>query len=43
MLKFDKAIIFSPVPKSNLSVNLSIKTYGWEVLLFWVHKYSIHF
>ena len=34
MLRFDKAIIFSPRLKSNLSVYLSIKTCGSEVLLF---------
>ena len=34
MLRFDKAIIFSPLLKSNLSVKLSIKTCGSEVLLF---------
>ena len=34
MLRFDKAIIFSPLLKSNLSVSLSIKTCGLEVLLF---------
>ena len=34
MLRFDKAIIFSPVLKSNLSVSLSSKTCGSEILLF---------
>ena len=34
MPRFDKAIIFSPLLKSNLSVNLSIKTRGSEVLVF---------
>ena len=33
MLRFNKAIIFSPLLKSNWSVNLSIKTYDSEVLL----------
>ena len=31
MLRFDKAIIFSPLLKSNLSVSLSIKMCGSEV------------
>ena len=34
MLRFDKAIIFSPLLKSNLSVSLSIKTCGPDVLLY---------
>ena len=34
MLRFDKAIIFSPRLKSNLSVSFSIKTCVSEVLLF---------
>ena len=32
--RFDKAILFSPLLKSDLSVSLSIKTCGSEVLLF---------
>ena len=34
MLRFDKAIIFSPSLKSNLSDSVGIKTCGSEVLLF---------
>ena len=34
MLRFDKAIIFSAILKSNLLVNFNIKTYGLDVLLF---------
>ena len=34
MLKFDKAIVFSPILKSNLLVSLSIKTCDSEFLLF---------
>ena len=34
MLRFDKAIFFLPLLKSNLSVSLSIKTCGSEVSLF---------
>ena len=34
MLRFDKAIIFSPLLKSKLSVNVRIKMSGSEVLLF---------
>ena len=34
MLRFDKAVIFSPLLKSNLSVSLSIKMCGSEFLLF---------
>ena len=34
MLRFGKAIFSSPILKSNLSVSLSIKTRGSEVLLF---------
>ena len=34
MLRFDKAILFSLILKSNLSVRLSIKTCVSEVLLF---------
>ena len=34
MLWFDKAIIFSPILKSNLLVSFNIKTYGLDVLLF---------
>ena len=34
MLRFDRAIIFSPILKSNLLVSLNIKTHGSEVLLF---------
>ena len=44
ILKYDKAILFLPLLKSNLSVSLSIKT--WALRSFtisWVHKYSIHF
>ena len=33
MQRFDKAIIFSPLLKSNLSVSLSIKMCGSEALL----------
>ena len=33
MLRFDKAIIFAPLLKSNLRVGLSIKTCVSEVLL----------
>ena len=44
MLRFDKAILFSPLFKSNVLVNVSIKTCGLEVsLFFWVHKCGIHF
>ena len=34
ILRFDRAILFSPLLESNLSVNLSIKTCGLEVWLF---------
>ena len=34
MLKFDKAIIFLALLKSNLSVSLSIKMCGSDALLF---------
>ena len=34
MLRFDKAIIYSPLVDSNLSVSFSIKIYGSEVFLF---------
>ena len=34
MLRFFKAILLSPLLQSNLSVNLSIKTCGLEVLIF---------
>ena len=34
MLRFDKAILFSSLLRSNLSVSLSIKIYGSEVSLF---------
>ena len=34
MLRFDKAIIFSPILKSNLLVSFNIKTCGLDVLLF---------
>ena len=34
MQRFDEAIIFSPLLKYNLSVSLSIKMRGSEVLLF---------
>ena len=43
MLRFDEAIVFSPILKSNLLVSLSVKTCDSEFLLFWVHKYSIYF
>ena len=43
MLQFDKETFFSPLLKTNLSVSLNIKTCGSEVVLFQVHKYSIHF
>ena len=50
MLRFDKAITFSPILKSNLLVTLSIKTCGLGVLLFSefinivsvFYKYSIY-
>ena len=34
MVRFDKAIIFPPILKSNILVSFHIKTYGSEVLLF---------
>ena len=34
MLRFDKAIVFSPNLKSNLLVNFNIKTCSLDVLLF---------
>ena len=34
MLRFDEAIIFSPILKSNLLVSFNIKTCGLDVLLF---------
>ena len=34
MLKFDKAIIFSPILRSNLLVSFNVKTCGLDVLLF---------
>ena len=34
MLRFDKAIAFSPILKSNLLVSFNIKTCGSDVLLF---------
>ena len=44
MLRFDKAILFSPIVKSNLLVSLSIKTCDSEIFtVFWFHKYGIHF
>ena len=44
MLRFDKAILFSPIVKSNLLVSLSIKTCDSEIFtVFWVHKYGILF
>ena len=45
MLRFNKAIIFLPLLKSDLSVNLSIKTCGSEVLLFseFINKVSVDY
>ena len=43
MQRFYKAILFSPLLKSNLSVNLSIKTWSRSFNVFRVHKYSTHF
>ena len=34
MLRFDNAITFSPILKSNLSVSFNVKTWGLDVLLF---------
>ena len=34
MLRFDKAITFSPNLKSNLLVSFNVKTWGLDVLLF---------
>ena len=34
MLRFDKAVIFSPILKSNLLVSFDIKKWGLDVLLF---------
>ena len=34
MLRFDKAIIFLPIRKSNLLVSLKVNTYGLDVILF---------
>ena len=43
MLRFDKAITFLPILKSNLLVSLSIKTCGLGVLLFseFINKVSV--
>ena len=35
MLRFDKAIIFSPILESNLLVSFNNKTCGLDVLLFY--------
>ena len=38
MLRFDKAIIFSPISKSNLLVSFNTKLCGLKNLtVFWVH------
>ena len=44
MLRFDSAIIFSPILKSNISGNFNIKTCGLDVLLFseWINKYPFY-
>ena len=43
MLRFDKAITFWPIPKSNLLVRFNVETCDLDVLLFSeIHKYSIH-
>ena len=34
MLRFDKAIIFLPIRKSNLLVSLKVNTCGLDVILF---------
>ena len=43
MVRFDKAITFLPILKSNLLLSVNTKICGLGVLLFWIHKYSIHF